>query len=460
MVKKYLSNKENVKWLVLIAGLILSALLPVRGFFTADLKEFFIVVVFAVLSCGMGMMDNLMIGILIPLGFSIFNIAPATTIYGGWAGTTPMVTFGSLLLAVVLEETGLLQRISLFCITKAGGTYKGACFGVLFAALVCSFLTSCNVMFVFAALAYGVVRTLKLKPGLPAAGIMFAGMVGTVTAQNCIYYPAAMGILLSSASTETTTVTVSWLQSMINTFPALFLNIFLLWFMLKFVIPTPEIDAKEELIQQYKNLGAMNKNEKKAVIVIAGIIISLVLSQWTGMDTSWPFLIAPWLFFIPGLKTCEYSSLKKVNIGMVFLVAGFLSIGAVANYLGIGQMLSEFVMPMYANKPLLVVVLMTLVLGAVANFALTPFAMYTAFSSMLVQIFTSLGFGALGSLYILQFSGDILLFPYESLIYLVYMSFGVVSMKDFMKLYSIKTVITVIWVLVIMVPWWRLLGVL
>ena len=128
-IKKYFSDTENIKWAVLAAALAATALLPVNTILTQDLKEFLIVVVFAILSCGMGMMDNLIIGILIPLGFYLFNTAPATTIYGGWAGTTPMVTFGSLLLAVVLEETGLLQRISLFCITKTGGTYKGAVYG-------------------------------------------------------------------------------------------------------------------------------------------------------------------------------------------------------------------------------------------------------------------------------------------------------------------------------------------
>lgn len=460
MLTKYLSDKENVKWLVLVAALLISALLPVGGAFTVELKEFFIVVVFAVLSCGMGMMDNLMIGILIPLGFCIFNLAPAGTIYEGWTGTTPMVTFGSLLLAVVLEETGLLKRISLFCITKTGGTYRGACYGVLFAGLVCSFLTSCNVMFVFAVLAYGVVKTLNLKQGLAAAGIMFAAMIGTITAQNCIYYPAAIGILLSSASSETLTVSVSWFPSMINTFPALLLDVFLVWFMLKFVIKAPQIDAREELNRQYAELGKISRNEIKAIVVIIGIVVSLVLSQWTGMDTAWPFLTAPWLFFIPGLRTCGYDSLKKVNIGMVFLVAGFLSIGAVANYLGIGRMLSQWVMPLYEGQPLIVVVLLTILLGVAANFALTPFAMYTAFAGMLANIFTSLGLGALGSLYILQFTGDMIIFPYESLVYLVYMSFGAVSMKDYMKLYSIKLLITAVWIVVIMVPWWRMLGVL
>lgn len=235
-------------------------------------------------------------------------------------------------------------------------------------------------MFVFAALSYGVVKTLGLKPGLPAAGIMFAGMVGTITAQNAIYYPAAMGILLQSGSTNALQVSVTWLQNMIHMFPALLLDIFLVWFMLKLIIPKPEINAKDELQKQYLALGKMSKREIKAIIVIIGIMLSLILSQWTGMDTALPFLVAPWLFFIPGLRACDYSALKKVNIGMVFLVAGFLSIGAVANELGIG---------------------------------------------------------ALGSLYILQFTGGMILFPYESLVYLVYMSFGVISMKDYIKLYAI-----------------------
>lgn len=446
---------ELIKWAVMAAGLVMVGLIPCGGVFTMQMKMFLMVVAFAILACGMAAMDNMMIGILIPLGFKLFQVAPADVIYGGWSGTTPMVTFGSLLLAVVLEETGLLKRISLFCITKSGGTYKGACYGVLLAGFACSLLTSCNVMFVFAALAYGVCRTLDMKPSMASAGIMTAAMLGSITSYSAIYYPAAMGILLEAGGVQ-----VSWLQSMTYTLPGLLFIIFFMWFLLKFVIPAPEINAKEELERQYKELGSMTTAEKKAVAVILGIMGSLVLSQWTGMDTAWPFLIAPWLFFVPGMWVGNGATLKKVNVGMVFLVAGFLSIGNVANYLGIGQTLGNYIMPLFEGKSLIMVVVLTFLLGAVANLALTPFAMYTAFGGMLTSIYGSLGLGSLAALYILQYTGDVLVFPYESLVYLVYMSFGMISMKHFIKIYALKSVFTLVWILVFMIPWWRMMGIL
>ena len=448
-------KKELIKWAVMGAGLLIVALIPCSGVFTMQMKMFLMVVAFAILACGMAAMDNMMIGILIPLGFKLFQVAPADVIYGGWSGTTPMVTLGSLLLAVILEETGLLNRISLFCITKSGGTYRGACYGVLIAGFVCSLLTSCNVMFVFAALAYGVCRTLDLKPSMASAGIMAAAMMGSITSYSGIYYPAAMGILLEAGG-----VSVSWLQSMIYTLPSLLFITFFMWFLLRFVIPVPQINAKEELERQYRELGSMSTAEKKCVVVIIGIMASLVLSQWTGMDTAWPFLVAPWLFFVPGMWIGNSSSLKKLNVGMVFLVAGFLSIGNVANYLGIGQTLGNYIMPLFEGQSLIMVVVLTFLLGAVANLALTPFAMYTAFGGMLTSIYSSLGLGSLAALYILQYTGDVLVFPYESLVYLVYMSFGMISMKHFIKIYALKSVFTLVWILVFMVPWWRMMGIL
>jgi hypothetical protein len=145
---------------------------------------------------------------------------------------------------------------------------------------------------------------------------------------------------------------------------------------------------------------------------------------------------------------------------MAFLVGGFIAIGACAAELGIGTFIANALMPLFQGKGIVMVVFITFIFGFLVNFGLTPFAMYTTFTGILAQIYTTLGFGALGAAYVLLYTGDAIVFPYENLSYLVYFSFGIISMKNFCKLYSIKAVITCIFTLLVMVPWWLFVGVL
>jgi di/tricarboxylate transporter len=451
-------SSDWLKWGSAVLAAIIIFAIPSNGFYSGGVKSWLAVTAVAIILCGTGAIDGMWIGLFIPCALKALNVAEASTIYSGWLGTTPWVILGSLLLATLLEQSGLLNRIALFCIIKTGGTYKGICYGLLIACIVCSFLSSCNVQFMMAAFAFGICKTLKFECGDASAGITMAVTLGVSTIQGLIYYPGAWGLLL--ASIDDPSVSVSWIGNIWNCLPFIFLPFIIMWFLMKFVLKTPTLNEKETFQRQYEELGPITGSEKKSIVILLAMVIALVSSQWTGMDSSWPFLIGPLVFFLPGINIGSGETLKKTNIGMAFLVGGFIAIGACAGELGIGTFIANALMPLFQGKGIIMVVLITFVFGFLVNFGLTPFAMYTTFTGMLAQIYTTLGFGALGAAYVLLYSGDAIVFPYENLSYLVYFSFGIISMKNFTKLYSIKALITCIFTLVVMVPWWLLVGVL
>ena len=107
---------------------------------------------------------NIMIpALLMSMGFMACNLAPLEIIFGGWANTLPYQVIGAFVLANVLEETGLLKRVAYWTMLKTGGTYRGIVFGVWLAAILASFMTSCNAFVVIATLCYGICKSLNLK---------------------------------------------------------------------------------------------------------------------------------------------------------------------------------------------------------------------------------------------------------------------------------------------------------
>lgn len=82
MIQK-MTRGDRVKWSALVAAPCLVALHPCNEIFTMDIKMFMVVVAFAIVACGTGVLDGMMAGILIPLGFKLFAIAPNSVIYEG-----------------------------------------------------------------------------------------------------------------------------------------------------------------------------------------------------------------------------------------------------------------------------------------------------------------------------------------------------------------------------------------
>ena len=48
--------------------------------------------------------------------------------------------------------------------------------------------------------------------------------------------------------------------------------------------------------------------------------------------------------------------------------------------------------------------------------------------------------------------------PYEYASYLIYFSFGLIYLKDFIKLFTVKTILNAIFMVVILIPYWHLIG--
>lgn len=410
-----------------------------------------------VLCCAFGLLDNLVIGVLVPIVYWLLSVAPASVIYSGWAGTIPWVTLGTLLLAVILEETGLLRRIALFAIIESGCTYKGICFALLLAGFGCSLITSCCVQYVFAPLAYGVCRTLKLKPSA-AAGVMLAAAMGTISANGVIPYPGFIGVLSAGASTAESPVQIGWLEALYYLWPGFLFIIFYLWFLLKFMIPAPQIEAKEEFIEQYRQMGPVSQAEKKCIAVICVIMAVLFTSNWTHIDTSWPFILAPWIFFLPGIQVADQKMLQKVNFGMVFLIAAFVSVGSAAGYVGMDRMAENLLLPLFENAGLHMAIVLTYLFGVLMNFLLTPLGYFAAFSGVIGSLYRGMGLEVMLGLFVFQYTSDAVVLPYENMAYLVYFSFAMFGIKDFAKLYALKIPLQLLFINTVMVLWWQIAG--
>lgn len=454
-----------IKWLITIILPAALFLIPTNDIFTSDIRIFLVITLAGILVLAFEFFDSIVPAVLIPIFYLAFHLAPANVIYSGWTTTTPMMVFGALLLAAILQRTGLLERIAYFCIIRTGCSYRGVGWGLYIAGVVSALITSCNSWAVYAVITLGVIQSLNLGVSKQSAGLIAIASTSVLGQYGWLYAPANVGLFSSGLLAADPSIVITWTSAWWNNLPAFFCGFVFTVFVLYVFVPKTELEAKEVFKGKYEALGKINRNEKITIVVFVGMLIYLVTYTWHGLAPEWAFMFVPWIFFLPGIDIADTNTLKNMNYSLLFLIVAFLGIGNTASYLGISQMVSDIVSPHLLNLidmtgGNMLITAMIFLIGFCLNFILTPFAIYGAFTMPLAQLAADLGFNPLFIQYVLVAAGDSILLPYESVGYLLFYSLAFCKLKDWIKLFGIKTVILFIFVVFISTPFWRLIGVM
>lgn len=459
-----IKNKVNpvllLQWLVVFLVPLVIMMIPTTELFTQPMKLFFVITTAGILILAFEFFDYGLAAMFIPAFYVLSGIVPAQTAYSGYVSNIPWLVLGALLLTEVLDETGLLKRIAYWCILKCGGTYKGVVWGIFCAGLILTLLTSGSANFLLPALCYGICKSLGLKKSPEAAVIMFAGCISTISTTPLVYKPAFMGLALGGARTVMPELGVSWFGYFWHNIPNIFFCILLIF--LSFVVFRPKcaVDGTAYFRTEYAKLGKISPKETKAFALTIILLIFLLTTNLHHIAMEWGFVLLPWLFLLPGINCADAQTVRKVNFSMVLFVGSCLCIGSVSAALGVGSLISQTISPLLAGVSATGVIAIVWVLGFAVNFVLTPLAACGALSGPLTQIALDVGINPLVVIYTLIGSMDQLLLPYEYVSYAIFFAFGLMSTQHFVKFMAVKTCCHLVFLMLILVPWWKFVGLL
>lgn len=462
MEEKMVLSKK-VEWILSLAIPFIIWLIPVNEVFTAQIRWFTVWTCWMLLVVAFDLMTQFIPAFLMPVMYYITGVAPAGVCFSGWTATIVFVIIGAFVLAEALSDCGLLTRISTWVIIRTGGTVNGSIWGCFIVGVVLSAITFSNAYIVMAAFTFGVIKALGLKMKSKEAAVMImASAAGVLSSRFFIYAPSVILMLQAGASAVVPDYEIVWYRFMFHNSPML-LFLILFVFILTKLYKTKEADAencKEHFQKQYQELGPMSIREKKAAVLLVVLMIMLFTGPFTGISTDIGFLIIPMLMFFPGLKVADESCLKRIDMGMIFFIVSCVGIGAVGGTLGVGQILSDSVAPLLAGKSPTFALIGLLIFGTIANFLLTPTAMLTALSGPIAAIASSIGLSLDAAMYALAHSTDLIFLPYEFIPYLIFFSFGAIKMSDFIKMSCLRVGMFFIFYVVVLIPFWNILGVL
>ncbi len=394
-----------LKWAIIILCPLLILCVPVNEMFTWPVKMFFVITLLAILLFALETIQQTAVAILLPIAYVVFQIAPSTVAFSPWTGNIPWMMIGGLILANILQSIGLLKRIAYKCIILTGCSYKGIIYGIGLAGLVLNVMIPAQATIPLAALAFGICQAMGLKKSKAAAGIMLsAGLAALLP--NYLFLNPNLLIVYGVGETVVGPSGVTWAGFLYHNAPVILFYVVMFWITTKLFKPETAVNGKEWFIAEYEQLGAIKKEEKKGVLICFLLFIGLITQPWHKIEVAWVFA------FMPMLEG------RSVTFVLVFMW----------------------------------------LLCMLVNFILTPLAIGATFAVPLTQIALSLGINPEVMWLTICHGYDQILLPYEYPLYMLFFSFNLVYLKEFVKLFGVKIIVNLIFFVCILLPYWNLIG--
>lgn len=210
------TKNELVKLFITVFLPLCFFFVPVNDSFTPQIRLFFVITLIAIISFATDSLPQMGVALSLPIIYVLTGLAPGQVAFAPWLGSIPWMMIGGLMLALVLEKTGLLKRIAFLCILATGASYKGIIWGITIAGVIINIMIPGKGVIPMAALSYGICKALDLKPGKASGGITLAAAMGSIMPILYLFAPGGIMIPLGIGASAGGPETVGWLEVFTN----------------------------------------------------------------------------------------------------------------------------------------------------------------------------------------------------------------------------------------------------
>lgn len=455
-------NKTNIKtiigWVISICIPLILFLIPCTESYNYEIKMFFVITVFFILCMVFDNLNTAYIGILMPVCYVVFAVCKPAVAFQSWSNHVVWMALGSFMFADMMMKSGFAKRLVYKMLSYTGGSYRGILIGVGIAGIILSLVMSGRVQYILAPLCYSLILALGLERSKAAVGILLTSASICCDANSFLYSNVVANLEEVGASVSGG-ASLPWIGYITNNVPMIFYAFLIIWLYSIMFKPEEPIKGKDYFREEYAKLGRMDSGEFKTLTICLILLVSLLsFGHLHRIQIGWCFILCGCLFFAPGINVGDKEDLKKLNYGFVIFIASCFTIGNVTSELGLGQICADLLLPLVDGKSAVFTLMVMWVFTIILNAVMTPVAIIAAMTIPFTVVVMSLGINP-DALYLIMLSGfNLLLFPYESGNYLLHYSYGCMTMKDFMKGMYIKMAITAVFLIVVLIPYWKLVG--
>lgn len=457
----------NKKTLGLILGVLITVVinvLPLTGLSPEGKMCFALtlmtVVFWAFQIAQSGYVSGLFLALLI-----IFKVAPVDKVFYSWAGPTMYLVVGAYLIASAVKNSGLGERIAYAFILKFVSSYRSIIISIFALTFILSILIphpwprAFLIMSVMAV----VIKSTKM-PKEDAVKIGFTVFASSVPV-SLIFLTGDS--VINPLAVEASGMSISWLGWFkIMGIPSIVSSILTCILILILFRPTGEIAVnKNEIRDKLLSLGSLTGKEIRTVIWLCIAVVLWMTDSIHGINIGWITLIIAMLMSMPLVgEVLTPKNWGEVPMHVLLFLTAAMAIGKVGGITGMNTWIANTILPsvvpsnifVLAGFIALVSIIIHMLLGsviAVMGVAIPALLVFTEAMGISPVVTTLFVYTAIAVHYI---------FPFQHLNMLVGQGEenGMYSQKETIKLGVPLIGVVFIVMLLIEIPWWKIIGLL
>lgn len=452
------------KWAVNLAlPLAVYFALPRSESLTPPMIAFLAVTLWAVTAWALDTLNDIAVGILLPILYIVLCGAPQKVVFAPWLSDVPIIVIGGFTLGKIIQVTGLGKRIALTCVKLTGGSFAGALAGITLGAAIISPLVP-SIMgkaAIFCAVAVSLCDALDFRPKTREATAVVLGTCIAVGSTKMAYLTGAgdlvmgMGLVDKAIGAHTT-----WLEyAKYNFPPAMLYTAMSLGIVLLVLRSSVDKNVLRSVVQQkHDELGAVTDEQKRALVLLCLTLVLLASDKLHHLSSGSVLVIITALSFMPGIGLMDGKRMASVNFAPLFFIMGCMAIGSSGGFLKVTHWLAGLVLPLFSETGTSMASACSYAVGVVLNFLLTPLAATSTLSAPVAELGMQMGINPRILYFSFQYGLDNLIFPYEYALYLYFFSSGYINFKDMVLVMAIRMVLAGMFVAFVAMPYWRMLG--
>lgn len=435
-------SSQRLRWLVCLGGAGLAFL--AAPYEDLSVAAFWAITVAGIAIMAMEMLPIVAVGLLLPATYILCGTASAKVVFTPWLTTVPWIILAGMIIGRLMEKTGLSRRIALHIIAAVGSTPLRLMLALAMTGYVLALLIpdAFTLVVLMVTLTTALCQRLGLEKKTVEAGVlMFAGFFAAMVPQPMIY-PNNLGII-AAEMIASTGLTFTWLGfALENLVPTLLMSGVSILVLLPFCTPTLRDHVQQAVALSQADLlrlGPITPLEKRSLLLVVLALIAFIAEPLHGIPGTYAFLFTVLLGFTPVFQVLDEQDLSQVPYGILFFCTGCMSIGFVAEDLGLAQGIAAAaatVLEGMKDPGLLAVC--AYVGGFLVNFVLTPLAAVTSLSLPLAELALDMGAGIKPVLYSFLYGLEQVLLPYEAATILFMYATGYVSLRFFALVMALR----------------------
>lgn len=295
----------------------------------------------------------------------LFGVTEAREAFASFVSPVFFFVIAMYMVAAVINETGLDKRFALFLLLRSGTRSTHILFVLMLGtAVLSSIMSDIPACAIFMAIGLSLLEKTNIQPGQSnfaknlMMGIPIAALIGGIaTPAGSSINVLALDLLAVFSEQHGLNISITFIQWMTLGIPMVIVLLpFSWWVLLKCYPPELEtIGTSQERESDYKELGALTRNEIKVLLIVLLMIVLWIVGSWVEvLNVTVVALFGAIILFMPGIKLISWKKAER-HIGWetLIMIGGISSLGHASVKTGLAEWLVHSTMGGLAHWPIL-----------------------------------------------------------------------------------------------------------